>query len=81
MKVVEKIKTHIIFGNFFSPENRDICEITWGTTGHTIDDSITGHRKYAFCMSSNQDKNTDTHSKCTSTLPLSPMACSRVKFE
>jgi hypothetical protein len=28
-KVVEKIETHILLINFFSPKNRAICDIMW----------------------------------------------------
>jgi len=43
-KVVEKIKTHFVFGNFFF-ENRSVCEIMW-----KIWYSRTGHRwEYGAC--------------------------------
>jgi len=29
VKFVEEIKTHFVFSNFFSFENRAVCEVMW----------------------------------------------------
>ena len=54
-KVVEKIKTHILYSNFFN-ENHAFYEIMWkkyGTARHTTDYNVMQHGKYVKCMADN----------------------------
>ena len=55
-KVVEKIKTHFGFSNFFPPENRAVYEIMWGKygrAGQATYDRIQLRRKDAHDMPDN----------------------------
>jgi len=37
-KVAEKIKTHFAFSNFFSPENRAVCDTMWKNIVERVQD-------------------------------------------
>ena len=59
--VVDKIKTHFMFGNFFC-ENRALYGRMWKKcrTSHAIDDNIGQRIVDAICMPDNLGKNGDT---------------------
>ena len=48
-KVVEKIKTHFMFNNFFSSENRAVCEIMWENTAQRDRTHVTIWRMCIAC--------------------------------
>jgi len=58
-KVVEKIKTHIVFNNFF-PENRAVYEIMWKNTVERGRAQMTIWRMHIACSI---PKDTNTHSE------------------
>jgi hypothetical protein len=60
-KVVEKMKTHFMFNNFF-PENRAVCEIMWkqyGVAGEATPNNIIQRMRFACWII----KVTNTHSE------------------
>jgi len=59
VKVVEKIKTHIFFYNFFF-ENRAVCDIMWKNTVEPVRSRMTIRRMRIACWVS---KATNTYSE------------------